>query len=68
MIPAMKGKQLRAIREHLGLTQTEMAEKIGVSMNTIARWERDEVVINETAAKLTLTFLDAEGFQKILVV
>ncbi len=33
-------KRLTAIREKLGLTQAEAAEKLGVSVQTIVGWER----------------------------
>ena len=34
------------------LTQKQLAEKLGVTENTVARWERDEVKISEVAARL----------------
>ncbi|MBR0167753.1 MAG: helix-turn-helix transcriptional regulator [Synergistaceae bacterium] len=36
-------KYLAAIRKKQGLTQTDLAEMIGVGMNSIARYERGEV-------------------------
>jgi DNA-binding transcriptional regulator YiaG len=48
----MKGKKLRRIRARLELTQTELAERLGVTRNTVARWERDEVPIREPMARL----------------
>ena len=33
---------IRSRRKNIGLTQKELAEKVGVSMNTVARWERGE--------------------------
>jgi transcriptional regulator with XRE-family HTH domain len=48
----MKGKELKLIRERLGLTQVELSKLVGVTSNTIARWERDEVSIGEPAARL----------------
>ncbi|MBA7486751.1 hypothetical protein ES707_22312 [subsurface metagenome] len=30
---------IKAIREKLGLTQEEVAQKLGVSWGTVARWE-----------------------------
>lgn len=36
--------QLRARRRGLGLTQAQLAERLGISANTIARWERGEKV------------------------
>lgn len=48
----MTGDELRHIRERLGLTQKALSEKLGVHWNTVARWERGEVGINEPAARL----------------
>ena len=33
---------IKSHRKNIGLTQKELAEKVGVSMNTVARWERNE--------------------------
>ena len=41
----MTGAQLKWRRKRLDLTQTEMAKAVGVTRNTIARWERDEMRI-----------------------
>ena len=51
----MTGKELKRIRKRLGLKQTELADRIGVHWNTLARWERDEVPIRESMARLILT-------------
>ena len=48
----MNGKELRAIRERMKLTQVEFAELVGVTSNTVARWERDEMGIREPTARL----------------
>lgn len=61
MIPAMfdimqrlDGKQLRHYRLQAGLTQAGLAAKLGVTANTVARWERGEVTI---PALLTLAIV-----------
>lgn len=39
----MTANELREKRKDLGYTQEELAVILGVTANTIARWERDEV-------------------------
>ena len=41
----MTGKQLRAIRAGLGLTQAEFAAKIAMTGNSVARMERGEMIV-----------------------
>jgi len=36
----------------MALTQKQLAAELGVTENTVARWERDEVKMGEPAAKL----------------
>lgn len=48
----MRGTALRRVRKALGLTQVAFAQRLGVTGNTVARWERDEVGIPEPVAKL----------------
>ncbi len=35
----MEGKELKEKRDKLDLTQTELADILGVKMNTVYRWE-----------------------------
>lgn len=51
-LPIVTGSALRKIRQHLALTQAQLAEQLGVTSNTVARWERDEVRITEPMTKL----------------
>ncbi|PYV95031.1 MAG: hypothetical protein DMG86_22105 [Acidobacteria bacterium] len=48
----MTGKELKRLRTQMQFTQKQLAEKLGVTENTVAQWERGEVPINEPAARL----------------
>jgi DNA-binding transcriptional regulator YiaG len=39
-MPCMKHINVRAIRESLGLSQTQMAERLGVNQSTVSKLER----------------------------
>lgn len=39
--PRWDGERVRALRQHLGLTQEGMAEELGTRQQTISDWERD---------------------------
>ena len=45
----MTATELRSRRLALGLTQQALAQRLGLSPNTIARWERGEVPITAPA-------------------
>jgi transcriptional regulator with XRE-family HTH domain len=48
----MTGAALRQLRRQLGWTQTQLADAVGVTRNTVARWERDELGMRATAERL----------------
>jgi len=48
----VNGNELRRIRKKLGLTQVQFGERVGLTGNSIARAERDEVEITPTLALL----------------
>ena len=43
----VKGNDLKSFREKYNFTQESLAKVLGVSTNTVARWERDERKIPE---------------------
>lgn len=45
-ICSMDGSEIRELRTRLGLTQKALANVIGVSANTVARWERGQLGIS----------------------
>ena len=46
------GRRLQAVRHKLGLTQSEVAEKVGVGFLTISRMERGDSVSSSTLMKI----------------
>jgi transcriptional regulator with XRE-family HTH domain len=44
----MDGKELKARREQLGLTQSELAKQFDVKPNTVARWENGVLAVPRT--------------------
>lgn len=49
---------VRSLREHIGLTQQEMAERLGVRQQTISEWEND--AYKPRGASVTLLRIVAE--------
>lgn len=55
----MTPEDLRTRRRRLGLSQTQLAEQLGVTQNTISRWELGEMEIaNPTMLRLALERLE----------
>jgi transcriptional regulator with XRE-family HTH domain len=61
--------QIRALREGLGLSQAEMADRINVTKQAVSSWELGDSVpsidnllrfVNVTGAKLDSFFVEAE--------
>jgi len=50
----MTRKKLSEIRDQLQWTQAQLGEAVGVTGNTVARWERGEMKISEPVARLIL--------------
>ena len=48
----MTPTRLKQLRQRLGLTQTELAAQLGVTQNTVARWETSVRGIPEPTARL----------------
>jgi len=60
----MNGKELRARREALGLSQEALARKVGISARTIHRWETGKLKtgsnpVIQRAVSQTLARLEA---------
>ncbi len=62
----MTGEEIRAARLAQKLTQEKLGELFGVTKNTIARWERGEVIPQSTAMlRLAFIGLKIEQLQAI---
>jgi DNA-binding transcriptional regulator YiaG len=48
----MTGKEVRAARRKLGLTQAAFAQRVGVERNTVTRWEMGILTVGRTAGIL----------------
>jgi DNA-binding XRE family transcriptional regulator len=48
----MTGAQIKSLRKALGYTQARLAEEVGVTANTIARYEREELNPSPPVQKL----------------
>ena len=61
----MDPNQLRRRRLALGLSQTQLARRINVTKNSVARWERGELTIERPdQLDLALAGLEAEKRRK----
>jgi transcriptional regulator with XRE-family HTH domain len=60
----MTGPELRALRQRLGLTQAQCAERLGLSLNTVARYEmpsnQGRFPVPETVAQLMRMWVEGE--------
>jgi DNA-binding transcriptional regulator YiaG len=55
----MRGQELRAVRSSLGVTQAELARRMGVTWNTVARWETGQRKVPKIAEVL-LGYIERE--------
>jgi transcriptional regulator with XRE-family HTH domain len=47
-----QGEAIRELREERDWTQKDLAEEMGVTTNTVARWERDELNMSAVSQRL----------------
>ncbi len=48
----MTGEEIKNLRKALGYTQAKLAEEVGITANTIARYEREELHPSPPVLKL----------------
>jgi DNA-binding transcriptional regulator YiaG len=56
--PQWDREKIQALRQHLGLTQRELAERLGVRQQTISEWEKG--IYKARGASITLLSIIAE--------
>ncbi|MBI4267273.1 MAG: helix-turn-helix domain-containing protein [Chloroflexi bacterium] len=56
--PQWNSTDIRALRRHLGLTQREMADRLGTRQQTISEWEKGQY--KPRGASVTLLSIVAE--------
>lgn len=54
--------KVKALRKHLGLTQVEMSEEIGVRQQTVSEWECGVYKPRGSSAKLLHLVAERAGF------
>ncbi len=59
----MTKRQFKKLRNSIGLSQTKLANEMGVTLRTISRWERGEFPIPKIA-ELALTTVVSEAKKK----
>jgi len=57
------GKGVRALRQHLGLTQEKLAGELGIRQQTVSEWETGMYQPRGTSATLLSIVAERSGFQ-----
>jgi len=60
--PVWNAQQVRALRQHLGLTQEQMAAEMGARQQTISEWETGQYQPRGTSVRLLVLIAEREGF------
>lgn len=60
--PVWDAKNIRALRDHLGMTQTEMAEELQVRQQTISEWETGIHTPHRSTQKMLSMVAERVGF------
>lgn len=60
--PVWSAQQVKALRQHLGLTQVQMAAELGSRQQTISEWETGQYQPRGTSARLLTLIAERGGF------
>ncbi|MFP4287223.1 MAG: helix-turn-helix domain-containing protein [Candidatus Izemoplasmataceae bacterium] len=61
-------QSLKAIRENLGLTQSDVSKLVGIPINTITNWEQETKTPNEWTINLLIDRIMRDSYEKQTVV
>ena len=64
-VPDYDGEKIRALRDHLQLSQAVLAAVLNTSLSTVRKWEIDEKHPSGPSLKL-LNLLDRKGLEAVL--
>ncbi len=57
------GQRIRALRQHLGLTQSRLAKELGTRQQTISEWETGMYKPRGTSITLLTLIAERSGFK-----
>ena len=57
------GNRVQALRQHLGLTQQELSERLGTRQQTISEWETGMYQPRGTSSRLLSMVAEQAGFR-----
>ncbi len=60
-----KPETIKALREHLGMTQKQMADELGVRQQTISEWEVGVYVPRRATQKYLSLIAERAGFKYV---
>jgi DNA-binding transcriptional regulator YiaG len=61
--PVWSARQVKALRQHLGLTQEGMAAELGARQQTVSEWETGQYQPRGTSARLLTLIAERGGFR-----
>lgn len=61
MSTKMSAEEVKELRKKLGLTQPQLAEKVGVDVGTVSRWERKQQRPSQLATRVMLRLANKKG-------
>ena len=60
---AWDAEQVRALRQHLGLTQQELAEELNIRQQTVSEWETGQYRPRGASERLLSLVAERAGFE-----